>query len=123
MSPAAYAVMTSSQDSCCPYCSHPIGSWEHMALHCAHFAEVRPRQKANNPLVARFGCPLQLDDIGSTNLTLNYLAKVAAVVVTDRRGHVKYSEAARTKGRDFSSKAPALGSVKQGHYISCTYNI
>lgn len=30
VSPAAYAVMTSSQDSCCPYCSHPIGSWEHM---------------------------------------------------------------------------------------------
>ena len=60
-----------------------------MALHCAHFAEGRPRQKANNPLV-----PLQLDDIGSTNLTLNYLAKVAAVVVTDRRGHVVYSEAA-----------------------------
>ena len=77
VSPAAYAVMTSRQDLRCPYCSHPNGTWEHMAWHCAHFAEGRPRQKPDNPLVARFGWPLQLDEKGSTYHTLNYLAKVA----------------------------------------------
>ena len=33
VSPAAYAVMTSRQDFRCPYCSHPTGTWEHMAWH------------------------------------------------------------------------------------------
>ena len=92
VSPAAYAVMTSRQDLRCPYCSHPNGTWEHMAWHCAHFAEGRPRQKPDNPLVARFGWPLQLDEKGSTYHTLNYLAKVAAAVVNDRRNPVVHTE-------------------------------
>ena len=92
VSPAAYAVMTSRQDLRCPYCSHPNGTWEHMAWHCAHFAEGRPRQKPDNPLVARFGWPLQLDEKGSTYHTLNYLAKVAAAVVNNRRNPVVHTE-------------------------------
>ena len=94
VSPAVYAVMTSSQDICCPYCSHPIGSREHMAWHCAHFAEGRPIHKLDNPLVARFGWPLHIDDIGSPNPTSMHPAKAAAAVATDRRVPVVYSEAA-----------------------------
>ena len=29
-------------DVSCPYCSHLIGSWDHVAWHCPHFAVGRP---------------------------------------------------------------------------------
>ena len=95
VSPAAYVNMTlgrNGYDISCPYCSHLIGSWDHVAWHCPHFAVGRPSKPAN-PLMARFGWPVVSQGKKDDLIILTYLAQVAATVVKDRREPVLCTEA------------------------------